>query len=109
MNLTISPIKFNNLASISRQKENRNNNLYGEIKLADLASSLALKNQILFKGISPITQRENLIQSTIDKNSLPIKPQTLDFVLSAPIEKAFHFFIPICFNGIETIEPSGKF
>lgn len=88
MNLTISPIKFNSLTSISKQKEDRNNNLCNEIKLTDLTSSLALKNQILFKGIANIQQREKLIQETIKKNSLPIKPQTLDFVLSAPIDKA---------------------
>ncbi|MBQ4646778.1 MAG: hypothetical protein IJB79_05465 [Candidatus Gastranaerophilales bacterium] len=87
MNLTINPIKFNNHNFALTKNQNKEQKNYAKIDLANLDASLALKNQILFKNISKIQKRRELIQTTIKENSLPIKAQTLDFVLTPPKEK----------------------
>ncbi|MBR3604704.1 MAG: hypothetical protein IKL52_01595 [Candidatus Gastranaerophilales bacterium] len=56
--------------------------------LPDFKTGLALKNQILFKGNLDIKQKRELIQNTIEQKSLPIKPQTLDFVLVSANSKS---------------------
>lgn len=55
--------------------------------LPSLDASFALKNQILFKGNLDIKQRRELIRETIEEKALPIKPQTLDFVLTSASSK----------------------
>lgn len=83
MNLTINPIKFNNQKFALKRPQNKEQKSYAKKDLTGLNASLALKNQILFRGLS----KRELIENTIEKNSLPIKPRTLNFVLSPPQEK----------------------
>lgn len=82
MNLTITPIKFNNFNFALKKSKNEEQNSYAQKNLLNLDSSLALKNQILFKGTTSKNRKEELIQKAIKENSIPIKSETLNFILS---------------------------
>jgi len=81
---------YNNQYINNKTKQNSNIYIYISplTQKFDFETSQALKNQILFKGNLGVSKKEELIQGAIEKSSLPIKPQTLDFVLSAPVDKA---------------------
>lgn len=83
MNLTINPINFNSPSFTLVKNQNKEQKSYAKKELLSLNASFALKNQILFRGIS----KKELIQNTIKENSLPINPKTLSFVLNPPLEK----------------------
>ena len=82
MNLTITPINFQKF-----QKRNLESTTVAKsVKTASAGQisanqALTLKNQILFKG--NLTQtKEELIQETIKKYNLKIKPETLDYIFN---------------------------
>ncbi|MBR5303400.1 MAG: hypothetical protein IKU37_01070 [Candidatus Gastranaerophilales bacterium] len=87
MNLTINQINFNNCNLALLKSKNKEQRSYAQINLLSLNASLALKNQILFGANRQMQQKEALLQDVIKENSLPIQPQTLDFVLTPPLEK----------------------
>ena len=79
MNLTISPvILYKNNSKTTKKKNNDYNQGYF---CSNLLWQDGLKYQILFKGIDK-TQRHVLIKDAISKNNLPIKPETLDFIIN---------------------------
>ena len=82
MNLTINQINFNNCNLALLKSKNKEQRGYAQINLPSLNASLALKNQILFGANRQTQQKEALLQDVIKENSLPIRPQTLDFVLT---------------------------
>ena len=74
---------FSKKAEVKPVSKNNSN-----FTLPDYKTALAFKNQILFKGHLEIKERRELIQKTIEEKSLPIKPQTLDFVLTSASSKS---------------------
>ena len=97
MKLTINSVNFNTYNFGFKTKQIKDQKVQTQVGLVDLDASLALRNQILFKGSSSL-QRERLIAETIEKNSLPIKPETLSFVLS-PLEKENDLYVKYLKTG----------
>ena len=102
MKLTINSVKFNTYNFGFKTKQIKDQKVQTQVGLVDLDASLALRNQILFKGSSSL-QRERLIAETIEKNSLPIKPETLSFVLS-PLEKESDLYVKYSKTGSKFFE-----
>ncbi len=86
--INLTTYKLYNNANLKKAENKSAQNVYFRTDLFDYKAALAFKNQILFKGNLEIKERRELIQKIIEEKSLPIKPQTLDFILTSASSKS---------------------